>query len=292
MLVRRGEACESDRRRWRMLLDASPVERFLEALGRDADAVPLEEPTDTPLLERVVSRLTAPTPRAPPSRQRWPAALAALTVIIAAGTAAAVALPAWWSTPKPSESGAPACTPGATPSTALPAAALSANPGRRTAAALRGEITTFATANAATAETRGSAASPSDEPPVPARTAAEQFAGANELRRTGRTEAAIAAYGQLQSRHPNAPEALVSYVVLGRILLQRGEATAAEAQFARYLRRAPAGSLAEDALFGRASALRMGGRTAEERRALTQLVTRYPGSVTGRAAQARLEELN
>jgi len=283
-LSRRGAASPSEERRLEMLLRASPVERFLDAFGRDCDAVPLSLPGDAALLARAVDRVQ-PAPR----RRRWrrgaATAVAVAAVTLASTVAAAFAIPQWRSVPPAAPSGGERC--------AAVAPAPLAPPRGATAPETTAEPAATPPVPSAPAAAAAPLAVPAAGPPAPgALTAAEAFARANALRRAGQGPAAVAGYWQLQRDHPRSAEALLSHVLLGRLLLQQGSAVAAGDQFARYLRAAPSGSLAEEALFGRASALRASGRTGEERHTLQQLVTRFPGSVSARAARTRLAELD
>jgi TolA-binding protein len=95
-------------------------------------------------------------------------------------------------------------------------------------------------------------------------------------------------YGELQSRYPGSAEAEISYVSLGRVLLEQGQASSALAQFDRYLSRRPGGPLAQEALFGKASALARLGRLEEERRTWETLLARFPNSMYRDRAHERL----
>jgi hypothetical protein len=124
-------------------------------------------------------------------------------------------------------------------------------------------------------------------------TASELFAKANSLRRGGQTAEAVHAYRTLEQSFPGSPEALVSRVTLGRLLLDRGiDVRAALAEFDTYLSRAPRGALAEEALIGRALALGRLGRTADERGAWSTLVAAHPRSTYAARARARIEQLS
>jgi len=82
-------------------------------------------------------------------------------------------------------------------------------------------------------------------------------------------------------------------VSLGRLLLdRRGDARGALREFDAYLRAAPRGSLAQEALLGRALAQRRLGREDAERAAWEALLQRYPGSIHAPRARGRLTELN
>jgi TolA-binding protein len=92
----------------------------------------------------------------------------------------------------------------------------------------------------------------------------------------------------LRSRYPNSPEASASEITLAELQLERGDARAALFHFDAYLRRAPGGALAPEALWGRARALSQLGRGAEARQSLSDLVQRYPQSPYSSAARAKL----
>ena len=131
------------------------------------------------------------------------------------------------------------------------------------------------------------------EPPVPmpvdAATAASLFSDANDLRRAGSYADAVELYRKLQERFPMAGEASVSYVTLGRLLLDRmGDPAGALEQFDAYATARPNGTLVEDALAGRALALQRLGRDQEERAAWTELLVRFPGTAYAARAHERL----
>jgi tetratricopeptide (TPR) repeat protein len=136
-----------------------------------------------------------------------------------------------------------------------------------------------------------------DEPtaPEPVRralpSAEEMFSRANSAKTEGRMSEAAALYRQLQHAYPRAPEATVSFVSLGRVHLASGQAREALTQFQRYLERLPRGPLAEEALFGRASALERLGRASEERQTWDELLRAYPSSLYAGRARARMERL-
>jgi len=135
----------------------------------------------------------------------------------------------------------------------------------------------------------GSEAAAIERPaPASAPRAAELFAQANARRREGEPRRARGLYRQLQQLHPRSPEALVSHVSLGRVHLELAEARDALGQFERYLAKLPRGPLAEEALFGKASALQRLGDAAAERRTWQALLSVYPSSVYADRARHRL----
>jgi TolA-binding protein len=125
--------------------------------------------------------------------------------------------------------------------------------------------------------------------------ARDLFAQGNAKRRAGDEPGARRLYQELQQRYPRSPEAEVSRVALGRLLLDRSQdANAALEQFDRAIHspgQAGQGELAEEALFGRATALMRLGRTDDERKTWLELLERFPGSVYADRAHTRLDEM-
>jgi TolA-binding protein len=127
-------------------------------------------------------------------------------------------------------------------------------------------------------------------------TAERLFAEANARRKAGDTASARRLYTELARRYPGSPEAQVSSASLGRLLLERSDdAAGALEQFDRLLARPTSSmaqpALAEEALFGRATALMRLGRTKDEKAAWGELLTRFPGSVYAERAHERLRAL-
>ena len=126
-------------------------------------------------------------------------------------------------------------------------------------------------------------------PPRPA--ADELFAEANRARRAGDYPLALRRYADLRRAYPGSREELTARVVAGDLLLAEGPTRDALASLDSYLATSPTGTLAEEALVGRASALMRLGRRDEEREAWTRLAARAPDSVQGERARRRLVEL-
>jgi TolA-binding protein len=127
-------------------------------------------------------------------------------------------------------------------------------------------------------------------PAQPAVTAADLFERAEQQRREGRVDGAIATYRRLQSTFPETAEAGLSYALAGQLLLKHGRASDALAQFDRSLK--SDGAVGEEALVGRATALEQLHRTSEAVAAWKTFLARYPRSVYAERARARLAELN
>jgi DNA-directed RNA polymerase specialized sigma24 family protein/TolA-binding protein len=133
-------------------------------------------------------------------------------------------------------------------------------------------------------------------PPEPAvslgDTAPTLFTRANAARRVGDFEAAVEAYEELARRYPGSREEVLSRATFGTLALNvLGAPQRALGLFDAYLATAPDGTLAEEALVGRAEALDDLGRDAEERAAWEELLARFPDSSHGDRARARLEVL-
>lgn len=114
------------------------------------------------------------------------------------------------------------------------------------------------------------------------------FAAANEARRGGELDRAGALYTELQRRFPDSREAQLSLVSYGRILLDRGRAAEALAQFERHIRAASGGVLAAEAFYGQARALTSLHREAEARQCWADLLARFPDSIYADVARSHL----
>jgi TolA-binding protein len=113
---------------------------------------------------------------------------------------------------------------------------------------------------------------------------------ASDARRAGDAERAIVLYRRLKREFGASPEAVLSTVPLGRLLLQAGSARAALAEFDRYLAAAPSGTLVPEALYGRARALGELGDRSGERSAWQRLTAEFPGSAYAPLGRRRLAE--
>jgi tetratricopeptide (TPR) repeat protein len=125
--------------------------------------------------------------------------------------------------------------------------------------------------------------------PPPLDDVSSLFTAANAARRRGGHEKAAALYRRVIARYPASAEAHESLAVLGRMLLDDGDAAGALESFEAYLSRG--GALVAEALLGKALALQRLGRSYEERSAWSALVGAYPDSVHADRARARLRDL-
>jgi hypothetical protein len=114
---------------------------------------------------------------------------------------------------------------------------------------------------------------------------------ANAARRARRFPEAEARYAELTRRFPESRAARASRVSHGRLLLDLlGRPADALACFSAYLHADPRGTLAEEALVGRAQALRRLDRAAEAREAWRALLAEFPDSAHAPAARGWLAE--
>lgn len=125
-------------------------------------------------------------------------------------------------------------------------------------------------------------------PSIASESAAELFERANKTRRAGDYPSAEGLYRRLLDVHPRSREAATSQVVLGRMLLSRGDTDGALMLFDRYLAEWPKAALAEQALVGRAQCLQRLKRREEERAAWRLLLDTFPGSPSRAEAVERL----
>ena len=221
------------------------------------------------------------------SQSRLRAAAAAAVLIVCGGSASAAVW--WWRRPAP-------------PADSGPLAPRSGGVDER--------VRERGPAPAARAETLAAAAPPAVTPasaPAPRHrviarntappvetvhlSAAALLAEAGRARGEGQVDRAVSLYRNLQREFPGTPEAQVSTVPLGRLLLDAGSARAALAVFDAYLRNVPRGPLVAEALYGRGRALEALGDADEERHAWERLVTDHGGSAYAPHARRRLATL-
>ena len=119
--------------------------------------------------------------------------------------------------------------------------------------------------------------------------AALLFEQASALRTHNKPDEAISVFHRLQQLFPKSRESRISFAVAGGILLDRGRPVEALAQFDQHL--AQRGEASEEALAGRAAALRRVGRLSDERETWERLLGAYPKSVYAHQAKERLSQL-
>lgn len=116
------------------------------------------------------------------------------------------------------------------------------------------------------------------------------FRQANEARRGGNATTAIRLYQSLQRRYPSSPQAQLSHVSLGHLLLSSGQPRQALAQFNLALGPSGNRSVAAEALYGKGLSLSRLGSQAEEAAIWKQLIARFPSSPYVAHAKQRLND--
>jgi tetratricopeptide (TPR) repeat protein len=116
------------------------------------------------------------------------------------------------------------------------------------------------------------------------------FGAANEARERGSYDEAIRLYSELTQQDAQSPEAVTVHAILGRLLLDRGDAPEALRHFEAYLSTGVT-KLREEALLGRALALQELHRPGEEAQAWGSLLEAHPRSVHAARARMRLSLL-
>jgi TolA-binding protein len=218
------------------------------------------------------------------SSVRWRAVAAAAALVIFCGSASA----AVWLWRRPAVSPAGVARP------PVPPAEVAAR--ARASAAATGPVATAATLPTAEAVPRPRAARPAMRPVALVRPADTVTAGsilrqATEARQKGERPRAADLYRRLEREFPASPEAVLSSVSLGSLLLDDGLPRAALAEFDGYLARAHGGALIPEALYGRARALARLGDRPEERKTWTRLCADFPESAYAPLGRRRLAEL-
>jgi TolA-binding protein len=285
--ARRGLLSRAEQRELERVTDSSASLRIGYEIGRDLDGVTAVRGGDDALianaanavLRRVGSESHAGAAERTParwSRPRWSAAAVAVAVLTASGAAAALwsSVAAW------------------VPAGAKPALPVSAPASARRAQGSKSAWVSPPAPAISAAPTAVDGAPVTEQQQARARHkgAAELFHAANAARREAAFERAVQLYAELRSSYPEAVESELARVSLGQLLLARGDAIAAQREFARYLARG-GGQLVEEALLGRAQSLEQMGRVREERASLTRLLTEFPRSVYAAQARARLQAL-
>ncbi len=125
---------------------------------------------------------------------------------------------------------------------------------------------------------------------APRETSALLFDRATHARRFGNRSEATRLYGELLRNYPASSEARLSLATLARLNLDAGDTASALDGFTRYLVSGDS-SLREEAMEGRAVALRRLGHSAEERDAWDLLLRSYPDSVYAPLATQRMQTL-
>jgi TolA-binding protein len=295
--ARRAVLSKRERDAFAQALATSATARTAYEIGSDLDMTARVRPGDEALVERaLVGTLARKQPIERSRRPRIAVALAA-TLALASAAAATRQVLVWRSSARPMAPGRAALVehpasnrtpPRGGPSPAPGAAAAITDPDAHAPAAAPATplpIPATASRPAPAELDREETDDPSDRA-----TAAGLFREAGAARRAGDLARARALYVELEANFPGSSEARVSRVSLGKLYLSAGKPSDAEAVFAQYLH-SGAADLREEALVGRADALRALGRYAEERNVWQELVRRYPASVYANRARGRIAEI-
>ena len=283
--VRRGLAAERDRLALDAHLRCCEVCRLTSEIAGDFDAEGEAAPNDAELVTRLAARARAAyaVQAAPPrrfTRLRRAAPLAIAAMVLSGLAAGAFAL---------QQRAAEIVPPPDAPSEAAEARSVAQE--RATGTSGRGDAPAVENTEPLPQDVPASPPQPAAGPPeAPLPSASALYKLANEARRQGNRKTAMARYRTLQRRFPGSPEATLSRVSLGGLLLDSGATADALAQFDGYL----AGGdrrLVPEALFGRGRALERLGRRAEEAHNWQRLVSTYPRSAYATHAKRRLQEL-
>jgi TolA-binding protein len=304
--ARRGELGEDDARRFEVAVGSSRELALLYEAGTAFDAQAELLPGDEERMGALVAGALEALERAQPSlgtrdagplpRRRSDARFFATSVGF--GMLLAVALASAWQAAErrhwlggaPERSTAAAAVPShaapralappvapTPPVSAAPATSAAVSPPRRVAVT---EVTP-------SSRVVVNAPEASPEPRPAAASSSELFARANEARRSGSRDAAIALYEELIARYPTSIEAEDARVLVGNLRLSQRSPSAALGDFERY----GAGALTPEALWGQARALRS-LESADERQVLERIVREYPSSPYAKGARQRLQQLS
>lgn len=291
VLARRAELPSLEQAELEALLDAQPEEHFWHLAACAVDTEEAEAADDSAAIARVLARLAQEAPRSEVVvlRRRFPVWLAAAAAaLVVAATAAAVVSVQRARERSASQSARASATQSGTVRQVPRAALTNAVPSSDTRAPLLAPV---AEAPSALVPTPSSNASVAPSAPAVPRSAAQLLSDAGRARREGFANQAATLLESLQARYPNAPEAVTADITLGSLKLQSGATRVALQHFDRYLQRAPGGSLAPEAMWGRSQALSRMGNGAAAHQTLLDLVRRYPASPYASSANAKLRAL-
>jgi TolA-binding protein len=304
-LARRGPLTRDESRELAAWVDEAPEARVLsdaaEVFDRDSSVLP----GDDALITRMAARAAAERQPARKLRRRAPLLLLAAALVLVGSVAAAgssrvrhgaLAMFEYFRGHRASEpaevvalptSSNPAAAAQPTEPVAQPVAAVEPPAAADdVTSAEKSEVRPRAAINPSAAASRDPSGAASRDPSEAADKASSLFGRANAKRLAGDDTAAIALYREIAERYPTTPQALMSEMALGKLLMAKGDAAGALSHFRRYA--SVGGPLGVEALWGEADALRVLGRSTEERHVLEKLLERYPESAYANAARKRL----
>jgi hypothetical protein len=317
-LRREGTLAPDDRARLEQHLDACDPCTFEQVVLRDfTRELDRQEPADAPAAAGALlgalsdPRLAAQLApgggargwSAPRKRARW---LLVAAILLAATTGAAAA--AWYALVvigrRAEPAAPPACPAGesglagsvvysAPDATGAPPVEPRGGPGTRgVEPPPPAEVVPEPSARPEGVPARPVAPAAADAGPEPADAAGLLFSRANAARRARDYGTAATLYDELGRRFGGTREELLARVTYGTLLLDvLGQPQRALGLFDSYLAAARGGTMAEEALVGRAVALGRLGRPVEERAAWHALLAEFPDSAHAERARRRLAEL-
>jgi TolA-binding protein len=290
--ARHGSLNEPEQNALTQAMATSATVRTAYELGTDLDLVSRVQAGDEALIQRALATTLATRPARRTRRTSLALGLVAATLVLASAAAATHGVLArhgvFGTDSVPSGAAEPARPRPSTPDRRPPDLAPMKTSEPSPAAEPVADTTESAAASRRARENTAPQAASSD---AVSTTAATLFREASAARRASDLGRARRLYLELEARFPESREASVARVSLGKLLLGAGQAREAESAFAGYLK-SGAGELREEALVGRADALRTLGRTADERNARQELVNRYPSSVYASRARERIAEID
>lgn len=295
--ARRRPLSREEQRRLEELVGQSPEARLLHSAGLSFDRDSSAQQDDDVLIARIAAaaeRSTTPVVR--PARRRRRPLLALLVATLAIAGTAGAGVGVVYLVRAPGAATRTASQNLARPSDTQPLAAKLVP--RHAAPAVSSAATEAA--EQAAAEPEGAqpprAAQPMPTPSgkhkgqtsaVPGVVGASAlFEEANRKRLEGDTAGAVMLYRLLTQRHAGSAEAHLAQLSLGKLLLSSNSAGAALQHFRHAA--ASGGALAAEGLWGEANALRVLGRTSEERAVLERLLVLFPNGAYANAARKRL----
>jgi len=294
----RGELAEDDRRRLTDHLARCAACRFARSVRADFAEELAGPSTATPRLGPEINIVVRSRPtRRTAARAMW---LLVAAFMLAVTAASASVVPAWRAVIATAlrAAGVLPAVPEAravpTPSQAMPRPSSGVGVGVAGAAPMAG----MPAAAPSEAPAEGPVAPPSEareapvgqvEPSPAVLTPASLFDRATAARRQGDYSMALELGHDLQSRFPRSREAQEARATMGRLLLDRGNASAALDSLETYLD-AGGGGLREEAMAGRAEALERLGRPDAARQAWQALLDAFPLTSYSEHARARLSD--
>lgn len=297
---RRGQLSSSERLALEAHLEICDSCRMTRLVGRDFDDFDAVDSADGERLARMMQAserwVNRPRRLAKPSRARWLLAAMATSLAAAATTVAVSSLHR--APPPPAEDALASARFAA--STSRPSHPATLVAGAEPANDERMDDSTTPSSASVDAESKPKSIVPTVTPQErvatgvgPAAQSAEQLLQkANLARRNGETKEALRLFRRLQREYPSSREAGLSFVTLGTMLLEQGQAASALEQFNRYLGMGAGAALTAEALYGKGRALAQLGLADQEQLTWRRLLSEFPKSPYATHAKRRLAVAN